>query len=135
MVGKRITFSDTRKPDIKWVTIVGVVGDMRHRGLDLEPKPEYYLPHAQNPYRGMILTIRSKQDPRLLAESVRREIRQMDPEIPAANVRTLETVASDSIAPRRLSVVLLERVCDYRADTFVSRNLRGHVVFGRSTHA
>src|SRR5205814_4547351 len=52
-VGKRITFSDPRKPDVKWITIVGVVGEMRHRGLDLEPKPEYYLPHNQRPYRGM----------------------------------------------------------------------------------
>jgi putative ABC transport system permease protein len=55
----------------------------------------------------MILAVRSKQDPRSLAESIRREIRQLDPEIPAANVRTLEDVASDSIAPRRLSVVLI----------------------------
>jgi putative ABC transport system permease protein len=106
-VGKRITFSDPRKPDAKWVTIVGVVGDMRHRGLDVEPKPEYYTSHPQNPYRGMILAVRSKQDPRSLAESIRREIRQLDPELPAANVRTLENVASDSIAPRRLSVVLI----------------------------
>jgi putative ABC transport system permease protein len=106
-VGKKITFDDPRKPDPKWITIVGSVGDFRHQGLDLEAKPEYYLPHPQNPYRGMILAVRSKQDPRSLAESIRREIRQLDPEIPAANVRTLEDVASDSIAPRRLSVVLI----------------------------
>ena len=106
-VGKRITFSDTRKPDVKWLTIVGVVGDMRHRGLDLDPKPEYYLAHNQNPYRGMILAVRSAQDPRSLTSVIRREISRLDPDLPAANVRTLEQVAADSIAPRRLSVVLI----------------------------
>ena len=106
-VGKRITFSDTRKPDIKWLTIVGVVGDMRHRGLDLDPKPEYYLAHNQTPYRGMILAVRSTQDPRSLTSAIRREISRLDPDLPAANVRTLEQVATDSIAPRRLSVVLI----------------------------
>jgi putative ABC transport system permease protein len=106
-VGKRITFSDTRKPDVKWVTIVGVVGDMRHRGLDLDPKPEYYLPHNQRPYRGMILAVRSSQDPRSLTSAIRREISRLDPDLPAANVRTLDQVAADSIAPRRLSVVLI----------------------------
>jgi putative ABC transport system permease protein len=106
-VGKRITQNDPRKPDSKWATIIGVVGDMRHQGLDLEPKPEYYAPHAQAAYRGMILAVRSKQDPRSLSEPIRREIRQLDPEMPAANVRTLEAVVADSIAPRRLSVVLL----------------------------
>src|SRR4051812_6192749 len=106
-VGKRITFSDPRKPDVKWTTIVGVVGDMRHRGLDLDAKPEYYLPHNQRPYRGMILTVRSAQDPRSLTSTIRREITQLDPDLPAANVRTLEQVTADSIAPRRLSVVLI----------------------------
>jgi putative ABC transport system permease protein len=106
-VGKRITFSDTRKPDIKWITIVGIVGDIRHRGLDVEPKPEYYLPHAQNAYRGMILAVRSAQDPRSLTTAIRNELHRLDPELPAANVRTLEQVTSESIAPRRLSVTLL----------------------------
>jgi putative ABC transport system permease protein len=106
-VGKRITFSDTRKPDVKWITVVGVVGDMRHRGLDLDPKPEYYFAHNQNPYRAMILTVRSAQDPRSLTSAIRREISRLDPDLPAANVRTLEQVAADSIAPRRLSVVLI----------------------------
>src|SRR5688572_20638100 len=106
-VGKRITFSDTRKPDVKWLTIVGMVGDMRHRGLDLDPKPEYYLAHNQTPYRSMILAVRSAQDPRSLTSAIRREISRLDPDLPAANVRTLEHVAADSIAPRKLSVVLI----------------------------
>jgi putative ABC transport system permease protein len=106
-VGKRITFDDPRKPDVKWITIVGVVGDMHHRGLDLEPKPEYYRAHNQVPYRGMILSVRSAQDPRSLTSAIRREISALDPDLPAANVRTLEQVAADSIAPRRLSVVLI----------------------------
>ena len=106
-VGKRITFDDTRKPDPKWITIVGLVGDVRHRGLESDAKPEYYLPHSQNPYRGMILAVRSKLDPQGLTELARRELRQLDSDIPAANIRTLEDVASDSIAPRRLSVLLI----------------------------
>ncbi len=106
-LGKRITQDDARKADASWVTIIGIVGDIRHRGLDQEAKPEYYLPHSQQSYRGMTLAVRSKLDPRSLADSIRREIRQLDPEIPAANIRTLEQVASDSIAPRRLSVVMI----------------------------
>jgi ABC-type antimicrobial peptide transport system permease subunit len=55
----------------------------------------------------MILAVRSKQDPRSLTAAIRAEIRRMDPDLPAAHVRTLEEVASDSIAPRRLSVLLI----------------------------
>lgn len=106
-VGKRITQSNPRKPDVKWLTIVGVVGDLRHRGLDEEAKPEYYIPHAQVPYRGMILAVRSAQDPRSLTSSIRRELAQIDADLPAANVRTLEQVTAASIAPRRLSVALI----------------------------
>jgi predicted permease len=105
-LGKRITFDDP-KHNPKWVTIVGIVGDIRHRGLDADPQPEYYVPHSQFPYRGMIIALRSTQDPRSLASAVRREIQSLDPEQPIANIRTLENVAGDSIAPRRLSVVLL----------------------------
>jgi predicted permease len=106
-IGKRITFSDVRKPDVEWITIVGVVATIRHRGLEEEGKPEYYLPHTQSSYRAMVLAVRSKQDPRSLTSAIRTEIRRMDPDLPAAHVRTLGQVASDSIAPRRLSVVLI----------------------------
>jgi putative ABC transport system permease protein len=106
-LGKRITFSDPRKPDPKWLTIVGIVRSIRHRGLDLDPAPEYYLPLAQRAESGMILTVRSGQDPRTLTLAIRREMQSIDPDQPIANVRTLEDVTAESIAPRRISMVLL----------------------------
>jgi predicted permease len=106
-VGKRITLDDMRMSNPKWITVVGVVGSVRHRGLDLEPQPEYYLPLAQSPGREMTLLVRSAQDPRTLTSAVRREILSLDSDLPIANVRTFEQVVSESIAPRRLSVVLL----------------------------
>jgi putative ABC transport system permease protein len=106
-VGKRINFGDADPNNTKWFTIVGVVSDIHHQGLDVDPKPEFYLPHPQRAYRGMILTVRSAQDPRALIPTLRKEIGAIDPDQPLANVRTLETVTSESIAPRRMSVVLL----------------------------
>lgn len=106
-LGKRITFSDTRKPNPKWLTIVGIVRSIRHRGLDVDPAPEYYLPFAQDTERSMVLAVRSIQDPRSLASAIRREIQSIDPDQPLANIRTLENVTADSVAPRRTSMVLL----------------------------
>jgi putative ABC transport system permease protein len=103
-LGKRISRDDT-KPE--WMTIVGVVADIKHRGLDTGAQPEYYLPHAQSPDREMVLAVRSAQDARTLTGAIREELRNIDPDIPLANVRTLDAVVADSIAPRRLSVVLL----------------------------
>jgi putative ABC transport system permease protein len=105
-VGKRVTFDDPRK-DPKWTTIVGVVGDVRHRGMDEPARPEFYQPHAQVPYRAMILAVRSSQNPKALISTIRRELSSMDPDLPIAHVRTVDEIVSDSIAPRRLSVLLL----------------------------
>jgi putative ABC transport system permease protein len=103
-LGKRISRDDTNP---KWATIVGVVADIKHRGLDTEAQPEYYLPHTQAPDREMVLAVRSAQDARTLAHTVQEELRNVDADIPLSNVRTLDAVVADSIAPRRLSVVLL----------------------------
>jgi putative ABC transport system permease protein len=106
-LGKRINFNDSDPQKIKWVTVVGIVTNIRHRGLDVEPKPEYYLAHAQRAYREMILAVRGEQDPRALTSLIRREIQAMDPDQPLANIQTLEKITAESIAPRRLSVTLL----------------------------
>jgi putative ABC transport system permease protein len=105
-LGKRVTFGDPKK-DPKWVTIVGVVGDIRHFGLDIDPKPEMYVPFAQEAYFTAIYVVRSNQNPQSLLQAIRREIQAIDSAVPVANVRTFENVIADSVAPRRLSVVLL----------------------------
>jgi len=55
----------------------------------------------------MVLAVHSSQDPRSLASAIRREIQSIDPDEAIANVRTLDAVVSDSVAPRRFAVVLL----------------------------
>src|SRR5437667_2272773 len=105
-LGKRIVMGGM-SDDPKWITIVGIVGDMRHFGLDIDPKPEMYVPFAQDSYFTTIYVVRSNQDPRTLVPAIQREIQAIDPALPLANVRTFENVIGDLVAPRRLSVVLL----------------------------
>src|SRR5205807_2283503 len=105
-LGKRITF-DNPKKNPKWITIVGVVSDIRYFGLDVDPKPEMYVPFAQESYFTTIYVVKSSQDPQGLLPAIRREIQAIDPAVPLANLRTFDDVIADSVAPRRLSVVLL----------------------------
>jgi putative ABC transport system permease protein len=105
-VGKRIVMGGMSEHP-NWITIIGVVGDVRHFGLDVDPKPEMYVPFTQDPYFTAIYVVRSNQDPASLLPGIRREIQAIDPAVPLANVRTFERVIADSVAPRRLSVVLL----------------------------
>ena len=104
-IGKRMRVPRREGP--VWATVIGIVGDVHHRGLDQPVKPEWYAPIAQGPYPSMILAVRSTQDPTSLASAIRREVQAIDSTLPIAHVRTLNDVIGDSIAPRRLSVVLL----------------------------
>jgi putative ABC transport system permease protein len=104
-LGRRIKLPGA--PDPGWCTIVGIVSDIRHRGLDQPVKPELYVPFSQAPYPAAILAVRSQQDPLSLTSAIRREVQALDRAQPIAHVRTLNAVIADSIAPRRLSVVLL----------------------------
>ena len=104
-VGKRMRVP-TRKGPV-WATIVGLVGDVHHRGLDQPVKPEWYAPLTQASYPSVILAVRSAQDAATLTSAIRREVEEIDSVQPIAHVRTLNEVIADSVAPRRLSVLLL----------------------------
>ncbi|HEX4652850.1 MAG TPA: ABC transporter permease [Candidatus Udaeobacter sp.] len=105
-LGKRIVMGGMSEHP-NWITIVGVVGDVRHFGLDVDPKPEMYVPFAQNAYFTTIYVVRGSQDPASLLPAIRKQIQAIDPAVPVANLRTFDSVIADSVAPRRLSVVLL----------------------------
>lgn len=87
-------------------TIVGVVGDVRFRGLDLDPGPEVYVAAKQNTYGGT-LAIRTQGDPLALQRAVVDLIHRRDPELPVVDVRTLDEVRAESMAPRRLTLTLM----------------------------
>ncbi|HEV3469187.1 MAG TPA: ABC transporter permease [Pyrinomonadaceae bacterium] len=102
-IGRRIRTGD-RSP---WVTVVGVVGDVRHRGLDVETRPEMFFPHAQSPSREMTLAVRTAGDPVALVGPVRERVRAVDRDQPVGNVKTMEAWLAESVASRRFSVLLL----------------------------
>ncbi|HEX7121836.1 MAG TPA: ABC transporter permease [Gemmatimonadaceae bacterium] len=89
-----------------WRTVVGVVGDTRDSGLDSEPGPVMYQPFAQEGF-SVAMVIRAESDPRTLAPSVVRIIRDEDPEQIIENVMPLEQVRDERVAPRRLNAYVI----------------------------
>jgi len=99
-VGKRISFGDGTKPS--WLTVVGVVGDARHQGLDVPVRQSIFVPHRQNPSAFMTLVIKASVEPLSLVEVVRQRIRQNDRNMPVFDVFTMERVVVRSMWNIRL---------------------------------
>ena len=104
-VGRRIVFDGpTQVPR----EIVGVVGDVRRNGLDVDVQPEMYVSHMQKPERRLNLVIRSEvEDASQLTQAVRAEIKAFDPNQIIWRAQTLEDLLSTSVAPRRFNMMLL----------------------------
>ena len=105
-VGRRIKRSG-RQSTNPWLTVVGVVKHVRNRTLEAASRVQLYWPHAQNPSPTMSLTLRTTADPRPLGASVQRQVLDLDPDQPVYRVRTMEEVLAESMARRRLSMLLL----------------------------
>jgi predicted permease len=103
-VGKRIRYVQSNIP---WHLIVGVVGRVKHDSLDSDPRIVFYLQQAQSPARSMSVVVRTRSDPVALTSAVKKEIRDLDPELPMYSVRTMEHVVDQSLAQRRFSMLLL----------------------------
>jgi predicted permease len=106
-VGKRLTRDDPRGSNVNWITIVGVVGDVRHSGLNVEAKPEFYIPHLQETRSSMTLAARVAADPASLSAAIRHEIRGLDAQLPVYNLRSMERIVDESVAAQRLSTLLI----------------------------
>jgi putative ABC transport system permease protein len=90
-----------------WVTIVGVVADVRQRSLESNPEPEIYRPYLQTPSSFMTLVVRTSGDPLSLAAAARTLAASVDKDQPAHDLMTMEQRIAHSIAPRRLILFLL----------------------------
>jgi putative ABC transport system permease protein len=105
-VGKRFTFGNPG-PNTQWLTIVGVAGDMRRRGLNQGSRLETFLSTTQGAARNMQLLVATNGDPLALAPAVRAEIRALDPSAPVTALGTVDGQIADSLAIRRFQAWLL----------------------------
>ena len=93
--------------DVQTVSIVGVVKDVRTDGLEKEPLPTLYCPHAQAPFPNMTLVVRTVQDPQALAPSIRAAAWKLDKDLPLPTMRTMRQMVSRTVARRRFQMVLV----------------------------
>ena len=108
-VGQRLRWA--REPgDFKWFTIIGVVGDVHHFGLDEEEEAAVYTLYSQSfqPWkRWMTLVIRSGQEPAALVQSAKRAVWSVDAEIPLSKIQSMDEVMASSLEERRFNMQLL----------------------------
>ena len=88
-------------------TVVGMVGDVRHRGLAARPRPELYVPYRQYPHGGMTVVVRGLGDPAGLTRLLKEAVYGMDPAQPLTGLTTLTDLLSGSVAPQRFNLMLL----------------------------
>jgi putative ABC transport system permease protein len=99
--------------DSVWRTVVGIVGDVRHRGLTASPRPEMFLPYAQFPAGtgnappSMHVVLRAAGDPSALATALGAAVAALDPDVPLSGVQTMETAMGSWAAERRLIMLLV----------------------------
>ncbi len=111
-IGGRFTIGGQNRP---WVTVVGVVKDVHHNGIAAPIKEKFYVPHTQwhksvgnaNALRGMTLVVRTAGDPVSLTTPVRAIVRQLDPGLPVADVRTMNDVVGAALSTPRFTSMLL----------------------------
>src|ERR1700728_2228319 len=109
-IGKRISMEDDPKPE-DWLTIVGVVDDVRQLGLTEQPEPAIYQPYLQVTrtfFLGhMTFAVRTASNPQRMAPAVRDVLRSLDKNQPVQSISTMETVVSATTTEPRFQTRLL----------------------------
>jgi len=104
-VGRRLKLGSN--PETPWLTVVGVVQDVRHFGLDDTPHPEIYRPYPQAAWPQMTIAVKSATPPLGVAEPVRQAVRRIDRDQPVTRIRSMADVVDDSVGHRRFPMQLL----------------------------
>jgi putative ABC transport system permease protein len=105
-VGKRFKigqFADNSP----WLTVVGVMKDIRHGGLDAEPRSWFVRPYSQAGWPVMTVVTKTASPPYGLIDPIKRAIARVAPNTPVIGARTMEDVASASVSSRRFPMFLL----------------------------
>ena len=106
-LGKRVRWA--RDPEVHWIEIVGVVGNVKHFGLDLPEQPALYSPYTQiDPWkRWMSFAVRTQADPFAMTQALKEQIWKVDSQLPITRVQTMNEVAAASFDARRFNMFLL----------------------------
>jgi putative ABC transport system permease protein len=105
-VGKRIRLGTD--PAAPLLTVVGVVGRVKMEGLNQDSKRvQGYFPFRQMPFGSMTVIAKASADPNQLIASIRQQVKALDPDQPIYNIRTMNEIRADSVAPERLNLTLL----------------------------
>jgi putative ABC transport system permease protein len=111
-VGHAIAMKDSDAQ--RQARIVGVVGDVKHYGLDAEATPDIYTPIPQVPDQtvqwlanNMYWGLKTSGDPNLSREAFRRALREVDPDVPASAIKTMDDALATALAPRRMNLWLV----------------------------
>ena len=110
-IGKRLRFSG----EDSWLTVVGLVGDIRGRGLARDPRPGFYVSYQQRlptPVelavgRSAVTLVRSRIGAQSLADALRRAIWEVDPQQPVPEIATLDSIVAEGVSPQRFRALLL----------------------------
>jgi putative ABC transport system permease protein len=105
-VGKRIRAVNQHGDPGAWTTIVGVVGDIKEYGLDHAPVDEIYGPLSQNSFAGNVI-VRTNGEPMAMSNSIRKAVRDVDPQTAIVLAKTLEAFKDESLANPRVTTMLL----------------------------
>ena len=105
-IGKHVLMGAPR-PGVPWLTIIGVVSDVRNAGLRMQPIPQMYTHFAQDPTSAGFVVLRTSGDPMGVALAARRAIASVDPEQAGFDIRTLDQRLSASLGGDRFQTVLL----------------------------
>jgi len=105
-IGKHLRVDESGKP---WLTVVGVVGNVRTQWPTTDFFQEFYLPYTQYPWdlAPRTLVVRTSMNPTALAAAVQREVAALDKDQPVSDVRTLEDVVGEAVGPQRFAMLLL----------------------------
>jgi putative ABC transport system permease protein len=106
-IGQRFYYGGGRPANPRWVTIVGVVGNVLTENLEVGARPTIYRPLVQASSLSMAIAVRTTGDPSLLVNPLSQAVRAVDPDLPMFAVRTMEEVQSSGMASRRFAIQLL----------------------------
>jgi predicted permease len=94
-------------PTAPWTPIVGLVGDERHQGPDVNPSPQIYIPLVQSRLQYIQIALRTQSNPAAVASELKYAVQQLDPNLPVYDVSTMDQRLAKSVGTRKFDTLML----------------------------